>query len=250
MNSNPFSLTGKTILITGASSGIGKASAIQCSAMGANVIITARDEQRLNQTFCSLDISKQNISIIADLTNKEDIDRLICELPIIDGVMLCAGKSKRLPIQFITRESLDDLFNINFYAPVELLRLLYKKKKISKGGSVVLVDSIGFNTVFAPGAAMYGSSKAALNAMMRYCAKEFASRLIRVNCICPGMVDTPLIHRGDITAEQLEKDKDQYPLKRYGTPEDIAYSAVYLLSDASSWLTGQDIIIDGGISIN
>lgn len=250
MNSNLFSLTGKTILITGASSGIGKASAIQCSAMGANVIITARDEQRLNQTFCSLDISKQNISIIADLTNKEDIDRLICELPIIDGVMLCAGKSKRLPIQFITRESLDDLFNINFYAPVELLRLLYKKKKISKGGSVVLVDSIGGNTVFAPGAAMYGSSKAALNAMMRYCAKEFASRLIRVNCICPGMVDTPLIHRGDITAEQLEKDKDQYPLKRYGTPEDIAYSAVYLLSDASSWLTGQDIIIDGGISIN
>ena len=250
MNSNPFSLTGKTILITGASSGIGKASAIQCSAMGANVIITARDEQRLNQTFCSLDISKQNISIIADLTNKEDIDRLICELPIIDGVMLCAGKSKRLPIQFITRESLDDLFNINFYAPVELLRLLYKKKKISKGGSVVLVDSIGGNTVFAPGAAMYGSSKAALNAMMRYCAKEFASRLIRVNCICPGMVDTPLIHRGDITAEQREKDKDQYPLKRYGTPEDIAYSAVYLLSDASSWLTGQDIIIDGGISIN
>lgn len=250
MNPNPFSLTGKTILITGASSGIGKASAIQCSTMGANVIITARDEQRLNQTFCSLDISKQNISIIADLTNKEDIDRLICELPIIDGVMLCAGKSKRLPIQFITRESLDDLFNINFYAPVELLRLLYKKKKISKGGSVVLVDSIGGNTVFAPGAAMYGSSKAALNAMMRYCAKEFASRLIRVNCICPGMVDTPLIHRGDITAEQLEKDKDQYPLKRYGTPEDIAYSAVYLLSDASSWLTGQDIIIDGGISIN
>ena len=244
MNPNPFSLTGKTILITGASS------AIQCSTMGANVIITARDEQRLNQTFCFLDSSKQNISIIADLTNKEDIDRLISELPIIDGVMLCAGKSKRLPIQFITRESLDDLFNINFYAPVELLRLLYKKKKISKGGSVVLVDSIGGNTVFAPGAAMYGSSKAALNAMMRYCAKEFASRLIRVNCICPGMVDTPLIHRGDITAEQLEKDKDQYPLKRYGTPEDIAYSAVYLLSDASSWLTGQDIIIDGGISIN
>ena len=233
MNPNPFSLTGKTILITGASSGIGKASAIQCSTMGANVIITARDEQRLNQTFCFLDTSKQNISIIADLTNKEDIDRLISELPIIDGVMLCAGKSKRLPIQFITRESLDDLFNINFYAPVELLRLLYKKKKISKGGSVVLVDSIGGNTVFAPGAAMYGSSKAALNAMMRYCANK-----------------SPLIHRGDITAEQLEKDKDQYPLKRYGTPEDIAYSAVYLLSDASSWLTGQDIIIDGGISIN
>ena len=244
MNPNPFSLTGKTILITGASSGIGKASAIQCSTMGANVIITARDEQRLNQTFCFLDTSKQNISIIADLTNKEDIDRLISELPIIDGVMLCAGKSKRLPIQFITRESLDDLFNINFYAPVELLRLLYKKKKISKGGSVVLVDSIGGNTVFAPGAAMYGSSKAALNAMMRYCAKEFASRLIRVNCICPGMVDTPLIHRGDITAEQLEKDKDQYPLKRYGTPEDIAYSAVYLLSDASIVWDGRRLYSD------
>lgn len=94
MNPNPFSLTGKTILITGASSGIGKASAIQCSTMGANVIITARDEQRLNQTFCFLDTSKQNISIIADLTNKEDMDRLISELPIIDGVMLCAGKSK------------------------------------------------------------------------------------------------------------------------------------------------------------
>ncbi len=249
MKANPFSLEGKTILVTGASSGIGKASAILFSKMAAKIIITARHKERLNETFSALVPDNQNQIIIADLTNKVDLDRLISEITSVDGVMLCAGKSANIPIPFCTREKFDNIFEINFFAPVELLRLLYRKKKINKGGSVVIVNSIGGNTVFAAGSSIYGSSKAALNSMMKYCAKEFASRSIRVNSICPGMVDTPLIRRGVITEEQLEKDRQDYPLKRYGKPEDVANAAVYLLSDASSWVTGQDIIIDGGISI-
>ena len=114
---------------------------------------------------------------------------------------------------------------------------------------MVILSSLGGTQIYSGGNSIYGASKAALNAVMKFCAKEFAPRMIRVNSICPGMVDTPLIHRGTISEEQLKMDMERYPLKRYGRPEDIAHLAIYLLSDASSWVTGQGIIIDGGISI-
>lgn len=247
-NYNPFSLQGKTILVTGASSGIGRETALECARMGADVVVTGRDEQRLQETFDLIETG-QKAQIIADLTVADDLNRLIDAIPPLDGAVLCAGNSTTLPLQFGTREKFDDMFDINFFAPVELLRLLYKKKRLNKGASVVLIASIGGTHSFMPGNGIYGASKAALNSVMKYAAREYASRRVRVNTICPGMVDTPLIHRGTITEEQLAEDAKRYPLGRYGQPSDIAHGAVYLLSDASSWLTGHDLVIDGGFSI-
>ena len=247
-NYNPFSLAGKTVLITGASSGIGRETALECARMGASVVITGRDKDRLDETLQLIE-SDDKTAIIADLTVADDVERLIEALPSLDGAVLCAGNSTTLPLQFGTRDKFDDMFDINFFAPVELLRLLYKKKRLNKGASVVLIASIGGTHSFMPGNGIYGASKAALNSVMKYAAREFAPRRIRVNSICPGMVDTPLIHRGTITEEQLAEDAKRYPLGRYGKPSDIAHGAVYLLGDASSWLTGHDLVIDGGFSI-
>ncbi len=247
MEYNPFTLKGKTILVTGASSGIGQATAVECAQMGAEVVITGRDTERLQATADLMGTLKAQIA--ADLTNQEDVERLVAALPPLDGAVLCAGNSTTLPLQFGSREKFDEMFNVNFFAPVELLRLMYKKKVLQKGASVVLIASIGGTHSFMPGNGVYGASKAALNSLMKYAAREYASRKIRVNSICPGMVDTPLIHRGTITEEQLAEDAKRYPLGRYGKPDDIANGVVYLLSDASSWLTGHDLVIDGGFSI-
>ena len=247
MEYNPFTLKGKTILVTGASSGIGQATAVECAQMGAEVVITGRDTERLQATADLMGNLKAQIA--ADLTNQEDVEHLVAALPPLDGAVLCAGNSTTLPLQFGSREKFDEMFNVNFFAPVELLRLMYKKKVLQKGASVVLIASIGGTHSFMPGNGVYGASKAALNSLMKYAAREYASRKIRVNSICPGMVDTPLIHRGTITEEQLAEDAKRYPLGRYGKPDDIANGVVYLLSDASSWLTGHDLVIDGGFSI-
>ncbi len=247
MSFNPFSLKGKTILVTGASSGIGRETAIVCSKLGATIILNARNEERIRETFESLDGDTHYI-ILGDVTEQESLEKIVKNLPTIDGMVLCAGKAINLPVQFCDREHMDDLFNLNFFSTVELFRLVYKKKKINKGGSIVLIDSVGGLTRFAPGGAIYGATKAALSSFSKFCAREFAPRKIRVNCICPGMIDTPLIHRGTITEEQLQEDAKRYPCGRYGNPEDVAYGAVYLLSDASSWVTGTNLFIDGGLS--
>lgn len=248
---NPYSLEGKTILVTGASSGIGKATAIEASKLGATVVITARDTARLQETFDLLEGQgiREHKQIIADITEESQLDLLLSEVPTLHGLVLCAGKGLTLPIQFATREKFDDIFNVNFFAPVELLRMLFKKKKLGKESSVVMLSSLGGTQIFSGGNGIYGASKSALNTVMKFAAKEFASRKVRVNSICPGMVDTPLIHRGTISDEQLLEDQKRYPLGRYGKPEDIAYAAIYLLSDASSWITGQDFVLDGGVSI-
>jgi len=247
MDYNPFSLQGKTILVTGASSGIGQATAVACTRMGADVIITGRDAERLQATNEMMGGGKE--LLIADLTVRDDVERVVASLPHLDGAVLCAGNSTTLPLQFGTREKFDEMFDVNFFAPVELLRMMYKKKVLQKGASVVLIASIGGTHSFMPGNGVYGASKAALNSVMKYAAREYASRKVRVNSICPGMVDTPLIHRGTITEEQLAEDAKRYPLGRYGHPDDIANGAIYLLSDASAWLTGHDLVIDGGFSI-
>ena len=251
MSYNPYSLTGKTVLVTGASSGIGQRTAIECSKLGANLIITGRDENRLKLTFEELDVSlgQEHRQLIADLTIPEGQSLLVDNMSGLHGVVLCAGKVLTLPAQFASRDRLDDIFDVNFYAPVELIRLLYKKKKLEKHASIVAVSALSGIERFSSRNSVYGASKAALSSFMKFCALEFAQRGVRVNCVCPGMVDTPLIHSGAITEEQLKVDEAQYPLKRYGKPEDIAYMIMYLLSDAASWVTGQNFIIDGGSSI-
>lgn len=247
MSYNPFSLEGKTILVTGASSGIGQACAIECSRLGANVIICGRNRERLESTI-SLMIGENNTFFEGDLVQQETIEKLVKEVPTIDGVVMSAGKGLTLPFQFCTREKFDDIFNINFFTPVELLRLLSKKKKLRQGSSVVMIVSIGGVRRCTVGNSVYGAAKSALQSIVRFSAQELASKKIRVNGICPGMINTPLIQTGKISTEQLHADMALYPLKRYGEPSDVAYGAVYLLSDASSWVTGTALIIDGGIT--
>lgn len=248
LNYNPFSLEGKTLLITGASSGIGQATAIECSKLGAKVIITARNEERLNATLSKMEGEGHQI-LIAEQTDEEQVKQLVSELPQLNGVVLCAGKGMTLPFPFCTREKYDEIFNVNYFAPVELLRLLVKKKKMAQNSSVVFVSSIGGIGSFSLGNGVYGASKAAIHATMRFCARELAVKKIRVNSVNPGMVNTKLIKGGAISEEQHQLDMQKYPLKRYGEPEEIAYGIIYLLSDASAWVTGHALIIDGGVTI-
>lgn len=247
-NYNPFSLEGKTILVTGASSGIGQQTAIECSKMGARLVITGRDESRLQATFDLLK-GNDNLQFIAELTSPEDVNNLVSSMPELDGVVLCAGTGITKPFQFSTRDQYDKVFNVNYFAPVELLRLLVKKKLIRKDSSVVFVSSIGGIASFQYGNGVYGASKAALNSTMKFCARELAAKKIRVNSVNPGMVNTKLIQGGTITEEQHKLDMEKYPLKRYGEPEDIAFGIIYLLSNASSWITGHSLVIDGGYTI-
>ena len=247
-NYNPFSLEGKMILVTGASSGIGQATAIECSKMGAKLVITGRNTERLQETFNQLE-GEGHRQIIAELTNDEEVRRLVDVCPELNGLVLCAGRGLTLPFNFCTREKFDEIFSINYFAPVELLRLLSKEKKILKYGSVVFMGSIGGTTGFSNGNTIYGATKAGIVSTMKFCAIEMAHRNVRVNAICPGMVETPLIHRTNRTEEELAKDMSRYPLKRYGQPLDIAHGIIYLLSDASSWVTGHSLVIDGGVTI-
>lgn len=247
-NYNPFSLNGKTILVTGASSGIGRATAIECSKLGAKLIITGRNAERLNETMEMLS-GEGHTLVTGDLTSQEDIDKIVSGTGKINGLVLCAGKGMTSPFPFSTRDKYAEIFNVNFFAPVELLRLLVKKKKMEKDSSVVMVSSIGGNGSYSLGNGVYGASKAALSSTMKFCARELATKKIRVNTVNPGMVNTKLITGGAISEEQHQLDMQKYPLKRYGEPEEIAWAIIYLLSDASAWVTGHSLVIDGGVTI-
>lgn len=247
MNYNPFSLAEKKILITGASSGIGKATAIECSRLGANCVITGRNIERLQETMDQLSPGEHS-QICADITKEEELLKLIDSVPQLDGAAFCAGVAICQPILFSSRKYFNQVFEPNFFAPVEMLRLLVKTKKLKRPSSVVFIDSIGGTGRWTPGNGVYGSSKAALQSIMHYYAVELGSMHIRVNTINPGMVETPLIHHGRLSDEQLQEDMKAHPLGRYGKPEDVAYGVIYLLSDASSWVTGHSLVIDGGIT--
>lgn len=245
MNSNPFSLDGKTILVTGASSGIGQSVAIQCAKVGASLVLTGRDMVRLNETLSLLDPGDHH-AFAVDLSSAENIRGLVNDLRPLNGVVHSAGIIKRLPLKFISESSWEELMRINFYAPVLLTQQLYKKKLLQPNASVVLISSVAAS--FASlGNIMYMSSKGALNSFMKGIALELASSGIRANSILPGMVKTHL--SGQISDQELEEDMKRYPLGRYGNPEDVAYAAIYLLSDASSWMTGSTLTLDGGLTL-
>jgi NAD(P)-dependent dehydrogenase (short-subunit alcohol dehydrogenase family) len=244
---NPFSLENKKILVTGASSGIGKAIAIESSKLGASVIITGRSEERLKDT---LELMSGNPSyIVADLSVKEDLIRLTKDTEALDGLVNCAGLTKVLPFQFAARDNYEEVMDVNFFAPVELTRLLVKSKKLVKGASVVFISSVSGVFCSAVAASIYSASKGAVNGVVKGMALDLAAKNIRVNCVNPGMIDTNIFSEGKITEEQLSEDMKRYPLKRYGKPEEVAYAVVYLLSEASSWVTGTNLLIDGGYTL-
>jgi NAD(P)-dependent dehydrogenase (short-subunit alcohol dehydrogenase family) len=167
----------------------------------------------------------------------------------LDGIVLCAGQGGAAPFKMASRKRMDDCFEINYFAPVELLRLLFNAKKIKEKASVVFISSIGGTEVFTIGNTIYGATKAALNSTMKSCAISLAPKGIRCNSVMPGMVNTNLIKNGSGSEEQQQTDIQKYPLKRYGEPQDIAYGIIYLLSDAASWVTGHSLVIDGGFTI-
>ena len=241
---NPFSLSGKTVLVTGASSGIGRGIAIACSKMGASVILNGRNEMRLNETL-SMMAEGSHLIAAADLNNHESIEDMAMSLPSLNGVVHCAGVGQRVLCKNLTERDVNEIMDINFKAPVLLQAELLKQKKILKSSSIVFIASLAADSP-SIGNAMYSASKGALISYANCLAIELAPRLIRVNCILPAMIWTDLIFQGGITEEELREDEKKYPLKRYGTPDDVANLAVYLLSDASSWMTNSKIKLTGG----
>lgn len=246
---NPYSLEGKTILVTGASSGIGAVTAIECSKMGATVVITGRNEERLGRKFAQLDTTfgASHQMIVADLTDEASMLSLVEHIDGLDGLVNNAGVNRVKPVTFIKQDDLDYVFRSNTWAAVNLTRMLCKKKKLRKNGSIVFTSSVSafFN---APGRALYAGSKAALTAFMRSFAVELADKGIRANAVHPGMVETKLILE-NLTEEELQNNLKEYPLNRFGKTEDVAWAIIYLLSDASSWVTGTSMIVDGGFML-
>lgn len=242
----PFTLEGKTILITGASSGIGRGIALACGEAGAKCILVARNQERLQEVAYAC--GNATVELV-DVTNENELKALVERMPMLDGLVECAGVSdKHTPLKFLSGDFIDQVMSVNVKAPMLLLALLEKKKKLNKGASVVLMSSVSsFHGV--PAHSLYMASKGALTAFAKGAALDLAGKKIRVNSIAPGMVNTPLIAYANITEEQLKLDVAKYPLKRYGEPSDVASAALYLLSDASSWVTGQQIVVDGGLTV-
>lgn len=246
MNYNPFSLSGKTILITGASSGIGKATAIECAKAGASLIITGRNTPRLQQTLESLP-GENHKAVIADLTSDTGIQLLTDSIEKTNGVVLCAGVNDKALIKNINREVLQKVMDINLYSPVLLIRSLLKHKKLQKYASVVMLSSISaYYPAISNG--MYAASKGAINSFSKILALEILPLKGRVNCIQPAFVETDMLKKYTLQ-EEIEKIRSEYPLGRFAQPEEIAYATIYFLSDASQWVTGNFFIMDGGFTL-
>lgn len=248
MNKNPFSLSAKTILITGAASGIGRAIAVECANQGANLILLDLNEARLKETLEQLEGGMHSMFVV-NLTNEEQVAQVIDQLPKIDGIASNAGIVKSLVAQFCEKKDVEDIFQINTFSHIHLIQQLLQNKKFNKGASIVFTSSMSGVFCGAVGGALYGSSKAAINGFAKALALEVAPRGIRVNTVNPGMIHTGIFDNTSITKEEFEENMKNYPLKRYGLPEEVAYAVVYLLSDATQWMTGSSILIDGGYSV-
>lgn len=245
MTNSPFDLSGRKILVTGASSGIGKACALAISRLNGTVIATGRDSARLQATFSALG-SGGHIAVAADLSSEEGIETLLKNLSPLDGVVHCAGVDLNIAMKFVSRQKLREVFEINYEAPVLLTQRLLKNRLIQRGGSIVAIASTA--ALFgAPLIGVYGGSKAALIATMRSLALELAPSKIRVNCLAPAMVRTPMADRVEarVSLEAMKEHEKLYPLG-FGEPEDVANAAVYFLSPASKWVTGSVFVMDGG----
>ena len=249
---NPFSLEGKTILVTGASSGIGRGIAIACAKMGGTVILNGRNEERLQETLSVLE-GKNHQILIGDLSKQEDLQRMADTLPELQGWANSAGIPRVCPIKHFDRKDVEEIFNVNITSTMLLLSMLVKKKKLKRGASVVLISAVTGAFVGSKGDTSYCATKGAVNGFMKGAALELAPQGIRINSINPGLVPTSILNlANDIAGEEHHTEimLERYPMKRLGTPEDIGNGAVYLLSDASSWVTGTNLVIDGGYLLN
>jgi len=242
---NQFSLQGKKIFITGASSGLGRSIAIECSRMGAAVIITGRNKERLQKTYDKL-TSSDNYQLVCDLTDKESFDRLCKELPQLDGVVMNAGIPCSTPVKHNSNSYMRELFETNAFVNFNLSKFLLSKRKINKKGSIIFISSVASDRPYK-GNSIYSASKGAINSFAKILALEVANKEIRVNCISPGIIPTKA-NDSAFSDEDLAQQNNQMPLG-FGKPIAIANSCIYLLSDASEWITGINLVVDGGQSL-
>lgn len=246
-----LSLKNKNILITGASSGIGKATAILFSQLGANVIITGRNEVALNETFIELSNPPFNKKIIADLTNQDEIKSLVKYLDNnIDGMVHCCGKVLPVPVKFIKKEQLENIFSVNYFSAVNLISELLMQKKINNSSSLVFISSVSTLHAYF-GGAPYISSKAALEGYAKTLALELIPKKIRVNVLQPALVNTAIFDSTINAAIDDEKMKEmirRYPLG-IGEPVDVANALAFFISDNSKWITGSVLKMDGGLTL-
>ncbi len=247
MDKNPFSLTGRHVLVTGASSGIGRAIAVESSRAGARVTVLGRDQNRLAQTLSALEGDGHEMNAL-DLNHADALERMVLGLDGVDGVVHAAGITRTAPAKFISQDDFQEIMSVNVQAPMELTRQLLQHKKINKAASLVFISSVVGGIMPYKGQGVYAASKGALSAYAKVLALELSARKIRANSISPAMVRTRLLDSVNIDAATLDADEQRYPLG-YGTPEDVAWAAVYLLSDASRWMTGSNLVIDGGVTL-
>jgi short-subunit dehydrogenase len=240
---NLFDIKDKNILITGASSGIGKEIAINLNALGANVIITGRNEERLNETKNYL-VYGSVVSYSCDLSKEDEIKKLVTSLPQLDGVVFCAGVVEYYPIKFINTEKINNIFSVNLNSQILLTQQLVKNKKLKPNGSLVYISSIA-SKIGVAGTALYAASKAGLNGFVKVTASELSGQKIRANSICPGIIQTPMTEKAQNVNDDLGKD---YPLG-LGETIDVVGPCIFLLSNASKWITGTEIILDGGLTL-
>jgi NAD(P)-dependent dehydrogenase (short-subunit alcohol dehydrogenase family) len=248
MTPQPFSLTGRTVLVTGASAGLGRATAISASDAGARVIITGRNAANLAETYALLATGAAHHSISADLAQPEDRERLVAELPALDGLVHSAGVAQLHPFKFSDVARYRDSYSINVEAPFFLTQSLLKARKINRAASIVFISSIS-PIVGSKGHAIYAGTKSALQGISRVLAHELAAQRIRSNCLSPAMIKTAMNDRlaDHISPELRDADEARYPLG-YGEPEDVANTVVFYLAPASKWITGTNLIMDGGLT--
>lgn len=243
--STPFHLTDKLILVTGATSGIGLQVVKSIILMGGKVVVSARDEEKLEAI--KKELGENIIQYIScDLTSEDEIEKLASNIETINGIVHCAGLVNPYPIKYLSFSKMDETMRLNFYSSVSLVALLDRKKRLIKNSSLVFISSISAQHPHKGGGA-YGASKAALESFSKVVAMEYSHKGIRSNVVSPAMVKTPLYERAseDASHESMQAHVDKYPLG-IGMPEDVANAVVYLLSDASKWVTGTNIILDGG----
>lgn len=241
-----FSLCGKKILITGASSGLGASAANLCAQEGASLVVTGRNEARLTSVFDALP-GNSHEAHVCDLSHDDQVLGFADALPNLDGLVFCAGLTKTIPAKFIKRDNISEIFSVNSFSSFLLVQALLKKKKINSKASIVFVSSI--STTYADkGNSIYAASKGALNSFSKVLALELSAKGIRSNCIEPGFVPTGMLAAGVVSEDQLEDERKRYPLG-FGDPEDIASGILFLLSDASKWVTGTELRIDGGVTL-
>lgn len=246
---NFFSLEKKTILITGASSGIGRQCAISCSKMGAKTILIARNEERLKETKSQLEC-EGHLLYSLDITEFGKIESIIKDavnrIGQIDGFIHSAGMEKTLPLRMMKPEYYQGIFNINVFAGFEIAKIISKKQYKKDRTSFVFISSI-MSVVANSALVGYCASKGAINSGVRELALELAPKKIRVNSISPGYIQTEMMKKAEknMTDKQIEDLKKSY-LLGLGKPEDVSNACIYLLSDASSWVTGINLIVDGG----